>query len=65
MGETEDKEDYQTEEPESQQESSSTPDNKEEGEEEEPDEGDVVSLGIRQRVSTRQRGCHQKGGGNM
>ena len=63
--ETEDEEDNQTEEPESQQESPSTPDSEEDGEEEEPDEGDVISLGIGQRVSTRQQGHRQKGGGNM
>ena len=34
-------------------------------EEEETGGGDIVSLGIAQRVSTRRQGCRHKGGGNM
>jgi hypothetical protein len=63
--ETEDEEDNQTEEPESQQESSSTLDSEGDEEEGESGEGDVISLGIGQRVSARRRGRRQKGGGNM
>ena len=63
--ETEDEEDNQAEEPENQQEGSSMPDSGEGEEEEESDEGDVISLGIGQRVSARRRGRRQKGGGNM
>ena len=63
--ETEDEEDNQTEEPESQQESSSMLDSGGDKEEEKSDEGDVINLGIRQRVSARQQGYHQKGRGNM
>jgi hypothetical protein len=37
----------------------------EEEEEEDTGEGEVVSLGIAQRVSARRRGRRQKGGGNM
>ena len=63
--ETEDEGDDQTEESEGQQEGTSMPDSREDKEEEESGEEDVISLGIGQRVSTRRRGCHQKGGGNM
>jgi len=63
--ETEDKGDNQTEESESQQESASTLDSEEDEEEEDSGEGDVISLGIGQRVSARRQGRCQKGGGNM
>jgi hypothetical protein len=63
--ETEDEGNNQTEESEGQQEGTSMPDSGEDEEEEESGEGDVISLGIGQRVSARRRGRCQKGGGNM